>query len=287
MLGAFFIFSLIDTGVKWLGLLGISAVQLAFMRYFGHFIISTSLLAKDGMSWSRFNSPHLFLVMLRGTMLMLSTMLNFWALVYLPLTLTSTILFSSPIIVCFLSWPLLGERVGPFRWTAIFIGFVGVIIAIRPFDDSFHWAMLLSLGSAIGFASYSLLTGKLAKVAPLDVMQFYTGFIGTMVLLPFAIANWQSPDTVLDWTILVMLGVFGWSGHQLLTKAHQFSPASTLTPLAYTFILYLTIWSYLLFDQLPDKWTLSGGFLIICSGLIIWIRESQKTKNKPTENRAD
>ena len=279
MLCAFLLFSFIDTGVKWLSLLGLSAMQLAFMRYFGHFVVSLTLIAKRGFSKAQFTSPHLFLVILRATMLMLSTALNFWALAYLPLTLTSTILFSSPIIVCFLSWPILGERVGPFRWVAIILGFIGVAVAIRPFDDSFHWAMLLSLGSAFGFASYSLLTGRLAKIAPLDVMQFYTGAVGTFALLPVAIMQWQSPQTVTDWGVLISIGLFGWAGHQLLTKAHQFAPASTLTPLAYSFILYLAIWSYLLFDTLPDRWTLIGGFLIICSGLIIWLRET-RLKNR-------
>lgn len=278
MLVAFFLFSFIDTGAKWLGLLGLSALQLSFMRYIGHFVISTALIGKDGLSWSRFSSPHLGLVQLRGALLMLSTILNFIAVTFLPLTLTSTILFSSPIIVCFLSWPLLGERVGPYRWAAIMLGFTGVLIAIRPFDESFQWAMLLSLSGAFCFAGYSLLTRKLAGIVSVDVMQFYSGAVGTICLLPFAIYYWQSPDTFMDWFIMIMLGVFGWAGHQLLTKAHNFAPASTLTPFGYSFILFLTCWSYLVFDNLPDGWTMTGGFLIVCSGLIIWGRE---LRNRP------
>lgn len=276
MLVAFFLFSFIDTGAKWLGLLGLSALQLSFMRYIGHFVISTALIGRDGLSWSRFSSPHLGLVQLRGTLLMLSTILNFIAVTFLPLTLTSTILFSSPIIVCFLSWPLLGERVGPYRWAAIMLGFTGVMIAIRPFDESFQWAMLLSLSGAFCFAGYSLLTRKLAGIVSVDVMQFYSGAVGTICLLPFAIYHWQSPETLMDWFIMIMLGVFGWAGHQLLTKAHNFAPASTLTPFGYSFILFLTCWSYLVFDNLPDRWTITGGFLIVCSGLIIWGRQLRK-----------
>ena len=276
MLVAFFLFSFIDTGAKWLGLLGLSALQLSFMRYIGHFVISTALIGRDGLSWSRFSSPHLGLVQLRGTLLMLSTILNFIAVTFLPLTLTSTILFSSPIIVCFLSWPLWGERVGPYRWAAIMLGFTGVMIAIRPFDESFQWAMLLSLSGAFCFAGYSLLTRKLAGIVSVDVMQFYSGAVGTICLLPFAIYYWQSPETLMDWFIMIMLGVFGWAGHQLLTKAHNFAPASTLTPFGYSFILFLTCWSYLVFDNLPDRWTITGGFLIVCSGLIIWGRQLRK-----------
>ena len=128
-----------------------------------------------------------------------STVLNFFAVTYLPLTLTSTILFSAPIIICFLSWPLLGERVGIYRWSAI------------------------------------------------------------------------------------MLGFFGWSGHQLLTKAHNLAPASMLTPFGYSFILFLTIWSYAVFDHLPDKWTVMGALIIVVSGLVIWFRELLRSRYKDVQ----
>ena len=153
MLGAYFLFSFIDASAKWLGLMGLPALQLAFMRYLGHFVISSGLVGLSGGGMRQLIPAHLGLVMFRGALLMGSTVLNFFAVTYLPLTLTSTILFSAPIIICFLSWPLLGERVGIYRWSAIVLGFFGVVVAIRPFDDSFHWAVLLSLGGAVCFAS--------------------------------------------------------------------------------------------------------------------------------------
>ena len=267
ILAANLFFSFIDTGAKWLAVASIPALQLAFMRYIGHFVISTSLIGSGGFRLERFITPHLPLVILRAVMLMLATILNFWAVRYLPLTLTSTILFSSPIIICLLSWPLLGERVGPIRWVAILIGFAGVVIAIRPFDESFHWAMIISLVGAVCFALYSLLTRQLAGKASVDVMQFYTGTIGSLCLLPVAIWQWQSPETISDWLIMISLGVFGWAGHQLLTRAHGFAPASTLMPFGYSFILYLSVWSYVIFAYLPDKWNLIGGALIVVSGI--------------------
>ena len=137
MLGAYLLFSFIDVSAKWLGLLGLPALQLAFMRYFGHFLISSGLVGLSGGGMRQFLPDHLGLVMLRGALLMGSTVLNFFAVTYLPLTLTSTILFSAPIIICFLSWPLLGERVGIYRWSAIVLGFIGVVIAIRPLTTVF------------------------------------------------------------------------------------------------------------------------------------------------------
>lgn len=282
MLVAYLFFSCIDTGAKWLALLGLPALQLSFMRYVGHFVISTSILSAEGFSLRKISTPYLGLAILRASCLMIATILNFIAVNYLPLTLTATILFSSPIIICLLSWPLLGERVGIYRWIAIILGFIGVTIAIRPFDDSFHWAMLLSLTGAFLFALYSIITRHLSGKVSVDVMQFYSGAIGTFVILPFAVMQWQSPDNVTDWAIMISLGIFGWGGHQLLTTAHRFAPASTLMPFGYSFILYVTIWSFIIFDYLPDKWTITGGSIIVIAGIIIWYRESLRKKQAAT-----
>ena len=282
MLVAYLLFSCIDTGAKWLALLGLPALQLSFMRYVGHFVISTSILSAEGFSLRKISTPYLGLAILRASCLMIATILNFIAVNYLPLTLTATILFSSPIIICLLSWPLLGERVGIYRWIAIILGFIGVTIAIRPFDDSFHWAMLLSLTGAFLFALYSIITRHLSGKVSVDVMQFYSGAIGTFVILPFAVMQWQSPDNVTDWAIMISLGIFGWGGHQLLTTAHRFAPASTLMPFGYSFILYVTIWSLIIFDYLPDKWTITGGSIIVIAGIIIWYRESLRKKQAAT-----
>lgn len=273
MLVAFFFFSWIDVGAKWLTLAGLPALQLAFMRYAGHFAISLFLIGRSGVTLDRFSSEKLFLVVLRGALLMGSTILNFNAVRYLPLTLTSTILFSAPIMICALSWPLLGERVGIWRWLAIFVGFCGILIAVRPFGESFHWATALSLSGAFCFAMYAILTRKLSGVVATDTLQFYSGFVGTLALAPFAFLEWQNPVNGFDWSFMIMLGFLGWLGHELLTRAHGFAPASTLTPFGYSFILFLAVWSYLIFDHLPDKWTLSGAATITAAGLFIWFRE--------------
>lgn len=276
MLGAYFCFSFIDSGVKWLALAGLPALQLSFMRYVGHFIISLFIIGRGGVSMDRFKSDKMGLVILRGALLMMSTILNFFAIRYIPLTLTSTILFSAPIILCALSWPLLGERVGVWRWAAILVGFCGILVAIRPFDESFHWAVLLSLTGAFCFAMYSVLTRKLAGVVAIDTMQFYSGAVGTFVLLPFAILEWQNPVGLGNWIIMFGIGVVAWLGHQIMTTAHSYAPATTLTPFAYSFILYLTVWSYFVFDHLPDQWTILGAAIIISAGLFIWFRERRK-----------
>ena len=281
MLGAYLLFSFIDAGAKWLALLGLPSTQLAFMRYAPHFLVSSAIIVRTH-KLSSLTSSHAPMLIFRGSLLMGSTILNFFAVRYLPLTLTSTILFSAPLMACMLSQPMLAEKVGLFRWTAVLFGFAGVIIAIRPFDESFHWAALLSLGGAFCFALYALLTRKYAGRVSTDVMQFYSGAVGTICLLPFAILSWQNPVSATDWVIMVSLGIFGWAGHQLLTQAHRFAATSILMPFGYSFILFLTIWSYLIFDHLPDRWTLIGGSIVVLSGLFIWFRETRILPDRQT-----
>ena len=281
MLGAYLLFSFIDVGAKWLALLGLPSTQLAFMRYAPHFLVSSAIIVRTH-KLSSLTSSHAPMLIFRGSLLMGSTILNFFAVRYLPLTLTSTILFSAPLMACMLSQPMLAEKVGLFRWTAVLFGFAGVIISIRTFDESFHWAALLSLGGAFCFALYALLTRKYAGRVSTDVMQFYSGAVGTICLLPFAILSWQNPVSATDWVIMVSLGIFGWAGHQLLTQAHRFAATSILMPFGYSFILFLTIWSYLIFDHLPDRWTLIGGSIVVLSGLFIWFRETRILPDRKT-----
>jgi drug/metabolite transporter (DMT)-like permease len=275
MLAAWFFFSIVDTSAKWLAVAGLSAFQLAFMRYFGHFVISIGVIAKGGITAERFQTTHKWQVLSRALLLISATLANFYLLRFVPLTVSSAIMFSSPIIVCFLSIFILGERVGPWRVFAILLGFVGVLIVVRPFGEMFHPAMLLVVYNATALALYSLMTRRLAGIVAVDTQQFYMGALGTFILFPFAIFTWQSPETLLGWITLISLGVMGWGGHQFLTNAHRFGTANTLMPYTYSFMIYVAIWGYFLFGDIPDLWTIIGAFVIIGSGLIIWKREQK------------
>ncbi|MBT6190867.1 MAG: DMT family transporter [Tateyamaria sp.] len=275
-LGAYAFFTLIDTSVKWLVLAGFPAFQLAFMRYLPHFVISTVLLLRKGDGWNSFQSAHMGLVLLRGFLLASATLFNFITLNYLSLTVTGSIMFSAPIIVCALSWPLLGERVGPWRWFAIILGFIGVLVVIRPFDAAFHWIALLNVYNAFSLALYSIITRKISGVVAAETMQFYMGAFGAITLFPFAFWVWMPPASMLDWVLMVSLGVWGWAGHEIFSRAHGFAPANTLMPYTYSFLLYLALASYLVFNDVPDQWTLLGAGIIVVSGLIIWRRTATK-----------
>ncbi len=274
MLLAWLCFSVVDTSVKWLVIAGLPALQLSFMRYFVHFLLSGALLSRTGLENFRPPRSHRGLLLLRSALLVSSTVSNFIALNYLSLTMTSAIMFSSPIIVSALSVPLLGERVGPWRWFAILLGFSGVLIVIRPFGANFTWFALLSVYNAVAMANFSIITRKLSGVIPSETMQFYTGALGAAVLLPAAIWVWQPPASYLDWFLFLGLGFWGWLGHELFVRAHGFAEANALMPYAYSFIVYLAITGYLVFGDVPDLFTVIGALIIMLSGLLIWWREN-------------
>jgi drug/metabolite transporter (DMT)-like permease len=273
MLAAYLGFSCIDTSAKWLVLLGLPALQIAFFRYFGHFAISLGSVLIGGSGRDRFGTDALGLVLIRAICLMLSTVANFIALKFLPLTVTASILFSAPLIVTALSGPVLGERVGPWRWGSVVLGFAGVLVVMRPFGEAFHPATLVSLSGATCFAVYALLTRKLSGRVAAETMQLYSGAVGTLVLLPLAIIGWQTPPSAASWLVMLVIGLWGWGGHELFSRAHRFAEASVLMPFTYVFLIYLTVAGYLAFGDVPDAPTLVGAAIIVTSGLIVWWRE--------------
>ena len=275
MLAAWLLFSWVDTGAKWLAMAGFSAFQLAFMRYAGHLVISIGVIAKDGFIRERFQTAHVWQVISRALLLVSATLSNFYALQFLPLTVVSAIMFSSPVVVCFLSVSVLRERVEPWRWGVILLGFIGVLIVVRPFGTAFHPAMLMIMYNAVALALYSIMTRRLSGIVAVETMQFYMGLIGTALMAPFAIWAWVQPDTIWGMVVLVSLGVLGWGGHQLLTNAHRFGTANQLMPFTYSFLVFVAIWGYLLFGTVPDAGTILGAIVIMSAGLIIWHKEQK------------
>jgi len=251
MLFAFLVFTGIDTSAKWMMLAGLAPLQVVFVRYAGHALITLLIvLPREGRAM--FHSENLKLEILRGMFLLGSTVCNFTAIKYLSLTLTTAIFFTTPLIVCALSIPLLGERVGPRRWAAIGVGFLGALVAIRPWGADVHWAILFSLGAVTMASLYMVLTRRLAGVDSAATQQFYSAGLATILIAPFALSGWQWPPDTVSWIAFFLIGVFGWGGHQLLVVAHRCAPASTLSPFVYVQIIYMTASSWLIFHQPPE-----------------------------------
>ncbi len=270
---AYLVFAGIDTCAKWLVLSGLPVTEVVFARYLGHFALV--LVFSMPLSMALLRTRHLGLECLRGGALFLSTSLNFWALLHLPLTTTMAIFFTTPMIVCLLSIPLLGEQVGPRRWAAIGLSFVGVLIVTRPFTGEAHWAAILSMGAATCAALYFVLTRMLAGRDSVATQQFYAAGVAMLGTAPLAFFGWVWPEGLLNWTLFGLIGVFGWLGHQLLTAAYRFAPASTLAPFLYIEIVYMTASSWLIFGQPPDQWVIAGASVVVACGLYLWMRERQ------------
>ncbi len=270
---AFFIFSSVDANAKWLAAAGFLPVQIAFMRYAGQFVIGISTSSQDIKLFFLLNRFSMLLVVLRGAMLAAATVFNFIALSHLPLTTTAVIMFSSPLWVCALSGPLLGEKVGIWRWSAVATGLLGVAIAAQP-GTEFHWSMLASLAAALSFALYSILSRRLAPMMDSSVLQTSTGLIGTVILLPFLAGNWIWPKSIAIWLLFFLLGVSAWVGHELYIRAHASVEASTLSPFGYLLFIFMGLWGFTLFGDVPDSATVLGATLAATAGVIIWWRES-------------
>ena len=276
MIAAWGTFSIIDTSAKYLVMAAIPAVQVAFMRYAVQFLFTLIEGSRDGITAIRsLDRTTLALLTLRGSLLVVSTFFNFVAVKYLSLTMTAAIMFSSPIFVALFSIVFLKERVGIWRWSAIIIGFLGVLIIVRPLDDDFHWAALLSLHNAIAISVFSMITRRLAGTVNAQVMQFFSGGLGTIALCPFAIYAWSMPTQTIGWTLLVIVGAAAWLGHNMFSRAHVYANAATLMPFSYSFIIFMALSSYVVFATHPDVWVFIGAGLVAGSGLIIWWRENQ------------
>lgn len=276
MLGAWATFSLVDTSVKWLALAGLPALQLAFMRFATHLVLSTGpMLGRDHSGWT---APRRVaaVLLLRGALLATATVCNFFALRHLDLATVAAITFAAPIIVSALSVPLLGERVGRMRWAAIAVGFVGVLVVVRPWGEAFHPAMLLSCVVPMVLALFSILTRRMAGVAAPRTMQLYAGLVGAVVLAPAAWTVWTMPATATEWALLLGIGAFAWFGHDLFGRAHNYAPASVLMPFSYSFLVFMAATGWAVFGTVPDGGTALGAAVIAASGLVIWHRETRR-----------
>jgi drug/metabolite transporter (DMT)-like permease len=211
----------------------------------------------------------------RGFLLAASTLFMFTAISFVPLADAYTVTFTAPLLVTVLSIPLLGERVGWRRWSAVVAGFIGVLIVIRPGVGAAHWALALPLATAFGFALYQILTRKVAAVPGETsvAMLFHLAWVGATVMTVVVPFFWR-PVAPFDWLPMAAMGALGGLGHLILIRALTIAPASLLAPFVYTQIAWALLLGYLVFGDLPDVWMLAGGAVIVGSGLFVFYREA-------------
>ncbi|MBX9841116.1 MAG: DMT family transporter [Xanthobacteraceae bacterium] len=277
MCGAVADFAVLDAMAKYLGT-HMDTLQVVAVRYASAFLL-TFLISNPILRPGLLRTGKPLLQVGRSALLLGSTVFNFMAFRYLQLDEALAILFSTPFMVAILAGPMLGEWVGLRRWLAIGVGFVGVLVVVRPGMGGLLWAALLSFGSAVCYAFYSIATRMLARTDSSETTLFYSNMLGAAIMLPILPFVWSPPRSLLDGILMVALGAFGAFGHFLLISAHRHAPASVLSPFMYTQLLWATTAGYLVFGDVPSRWTLAGAAIVVGSGLYLLHRERKVQGN--------
>ena len=266
-------FAVLDSTGKYLIVKeGVGVAEVTWLRFVGHVVFSAVALWPFAFKPS-LRSKRPVVQILRSMLMVVTTAFNFLALRYLQLDQTVTIFFLTPLLVAALAGPLLSEWVGWHRLLAIAAGFIGVLLVMHPGVGTVHWSMLLALVATFGYALYNLATRYLAGFDPPEVTQTYTPLAGVLILAPFALSAWHWPESPLQYLLLASLGFWGGLGHWLLILAHRSAPAPVLAPFIYLGLLWMSVAGYLIFDNVPTLWTLSGAAVVILSGLYLFARE--------------
>ncbi len=269
MLAGMFLFALNDAIGKWL-VATYSVGQVVLIRsLFGLAVLAVLLRASGFVSVLRVERPPV-----QAARVVFSTAEVFCfytAVTYLPLADVMTYWLAAPIYVAALSPFLLGERVGPLRWAAVAIGFVGVLIALAP---SGAVAPVATVAAVIGSLSFGLMivTGRTLRGTPDKTLVFWQtagALAAGLVFAPFA---WV-PPTPLDFALLGLLGVVAMGAHICVNRALKLADAATVAPMQYTLLPFAIVLGYLFFRDVPGPTMLVGAAIIVGSGLVIFYRE--------------
>jgi drug/metabolite transporter (DMT)-like permease len=199
----------------------------------------------------------------------------------LPIADTLAIYFVAPILVTALSPIVLKERVGLHRWACVLLGFIGVLIIIRPGFQAFNIGMVFALGAGFCSACYILLTRHLTGSVDAMIMTFQTSAIGAAALTLAMPVVWTAPD-VNQWLMLASIGFFAIVGHYFITRAYDHGEASLVSPLSYLEMVTAVLLGWYFFNDFPDAWTFVGVAMLIGCAIYISIREKRQQMLRAT-----
>ena len=244
----------------------ISVPQIIWGRYFFHILLIVVIFPLKISTILISGRPDLQI--LRGVLVLGATTCAFTALQYIPMADVAAIGFVGPLLVIAMAASLLHEHVGLRRWIAVGVGFMGVLVILRPGSGIMHWASILPLGMACCYAGYQILTRFNRGAATPLTSLFYTALVGsiaTSLVVPFF---WQPPDAI-QWLTLVGIGLFAAAGHLMVIKAYELAPASIVAPFIYSELLWNVIVGWMIFAEIPDVWMLTGAAILMLSGLYL------------------
>lgn len=268
MLAALFLFACLDATAKHLSYT-YAIPLLVWARYTLHCLLMTVFLAPS-LRWRLVATRRPLAQVVRALMLVGTTGFCMASFRLMPLAETTSIVFVTPLAVSLLAGPILGERVGPLRWTAVIAGFAGVLLIARPGGDLSAGGISFALAAAACYTVYQLQTRLLSPTESTLTMLFYTALVGTVAMTLALPWFWRGPLPTLGDTLLIAtLGLYGGTGHYLLTRAFRITPVSTLSPFQYSQLIWAILLGWLVFGDLPDGPTALGMAVIAGSGLAV------------------
>jgi drug/metabolite transporter (DMT)-like permease len=264
MIGAMMLLPYLDVTAKYLSQQGIPILQIVWARLFFGTLLTMPFAVSQGGSKALL--PTMWLVQsARSILLLLSTAFFFLGLKYLPIADTLSIFFVQPLILTALSPSLLGEKVGWRRWAAVVVGFIGVLIIIRPGFKEMNLGVLI-------------LTRRISGTAPAMVTTYQTNMIGAVLLTVAAPMYWHSVEPM-QWSLMALLGLIAVAGHYCIVRAYDYAEASLLAPLAYTEMIMAVFGGWYFFGDFPDRWTFFGVTILIACAIYISWREHVVASN--------
>lgn len=273
------IFALQDGLSRHLGAV-IPPVMVVMLRYWFLVVFVTLLAARaPGGLRATMRSRRPLLQIARGLLISLEVVVILEAFVRLGLVETHAMFATNPLLTVLLSVLLLGEKVGWRRSLAVAVGFVGVIIILRPGGGVFSPAALLGLLSAFMFALYTVLTRMAARYDPPMTSFFWMGATGFVVMTVLGLPQWQ-PLPPAEWGWMALLCVTGAIAHGLMIRAYSYAEASVLQPFTYTQLLWVIAVGMVVFGETVDPAVWLGGAIIVGAGLFTLLRTRKREKEK-------
>ena len=274
-------FSIMDLIVKWSG--DYPTGQVMFFRGFFGIIPTFFLIPRERIkTFYKTKRPkeHFF----RCIMGLMALVAIFIALRKLPLAIVVSLSFSAPLFITILSIFLLSEKVGIYRWLAVLIGFVGVIIITEPGIEEMNYLYLLPIIFCVGMSFVTITIRKLSSTEPIWLISIFFSImilIASLMTIPF---GWVMPNFH-DFILLSLVGIMGGSANLFLTQSYKLSEVSLVAPLKYLSLIFAIIFGYLIWNEVPTTKTLIGASLVVSASLIIFRREIYHKEKIPSATR--
>jgi drug/metabolite transporter (DMT)-like permease len=251
--------------------------EVAFFRNFFGLVAALPLLIRHGPSL--LHTPRLPRYLFRCGIGIISMFAGFWAIGNLPLAQAVALAYSSPLFVTIFAATMLGEVVRGRRWTAVALGFVGVLVLLRPGTSAFTPYALIAVGAAVMNGLVSIQIKELTTTEPADRIVFWTTLLWVPMSLGPALFVWRWPHGI-AWLWVVLAGLLGTGGHMLWTRALKLGEVSALTSISFMQLPLVAIAGYLWFGEVLDRWTVLGAAIIVGSNAYITHRESQLARRE-------